>query len=325
LIPSPGKLFFCLLLAAGLNGCAYHFTSLDGVSIFDCPTGDVLDSAVDAYESGDFEDAAHLASFIVDERPDSVEAEDALFFAAEASLRDEEPKKAFLFYKELILRFPATRRSRIVAERDFSIGEAFFTEGTGFFGFLKVRGYGVRVMNHLLDYFPTSDLADDAQMAIGEYYFSREDFTTAAESYEQVLEAYPLSEWAERAVFLTGKSYFRLNKGYSYDREFLLRSIQYLRHYLDRYPEGTYLEECKWFLADAGDRMARKELEIATFYLDQDQERGGRIHLSNVVLLFPETDASDLARTMLEERGWDTSIHSCDTVRPRKLMSEAGR
>ena len=59
------------------------------------------------------------------------------------------------------------------------------------------------------------------------------------------------------------------------------------------------------------------QLQVARFYLLREQGRGARIHLANVVLAFPGTPAAEEARTELETRGWDVSLHSLDTLQGR--------
>jgi len=234
-------IYLCFLFL--LNGCTYSFTTVRDQPIEDCSPQVVLDEAKEAFQSGDYDWAAHVASYIVEEHPDALEAEDALYVAAESSFREEELREAFSLFKELASRFPATRYSRLIAERDYAMGCSFFEEGEGFFGVFKNRAYGVKVMNHLMTYFPTSDLADDAQLAIGEYFFSVEDYVAAAESLERIIKEYPTSEWVEKATFMTGMSYYMLNKGPSYDRESLLRCIEFMRFYRDRYPAGNFFDE----------------------------------------------------------------------------------
>jgi outer membrane protein assembly factor BamD len=313
------------LILALYGACSYKFTSVNDQSISDCAPREILEASEDAFSVGYYDRAAHLAEYIIEEHPDSDEAEDALYFAAESFFRLEEFKDAFNLLKELIVRFPASRYSRIVAERDFAIGLAFFEEGTGFFGWTKNRGFGIRVMTHLLTYFPTSDLADDAQFAMAEYYFSKVDFFASSEAFERVVTEYPTSEWAERATFMAALSYFNINKGPDYDRESLLQCIQILRHYAARYPRGSSLKECGEILAEACERMAQKEMEVADYYFDQEKEFGARIHLANIVLLFPDTSAGAEAKRMLDERGWDTAVNSIDAIRPRKVFQAARR
>jgi outer membrane protein assembly factor BamD len=307
------------------GACSYTFTQVNDQSISDCSPKDILEASEDAFRALDYDRAAHLAEYIIDEHPDSGEAEDALYFAAESYFRLDELKNAFNLLKELIMKYPATRYSRIVAERDFAIGLAFFEKGSGFFGFLKNRGFGVRVVTHLLTYFPTSDLADDAQIAMAEYYFDKEDYLAAAEAFERVVMEYPTSEWAEKATFMAALSHFNLNKGPAYDREALLQCIQILRVYIAKDPRGSSLTECEEILSEACERMARKEMEIADYYFDQEKEFGARVHLANIVLLFPDTLAGEKAKGLMDERGWDTSINSIDAIKPKKVFRPVAR
>ncbi len=316
-------ILFSLLILS--SACTYSFTSVRDQPIDECSPQVILEEAKEAFQAGEYDWAAHIAAYIPEEHPDAAEAEEALYVAAESSYREEELREAFGFFKELVSRFPATSYSRLVAERDYAMGCSFFEEGEGFFGIFKTRSYGVKVMNHLMTYFPTSDLADDAQLAIGEYFFSVDDYVAAAESFERIMKEYPTSEWVEKATFMTGLSYYRLNKGPSYDRESLLRSIEFMRFYRDRYSTGNFFEESGEILDDSCERMAAKELEIALYYLDQDQDRGGRIHLANAALLFPETESGQKAQALLTERDWDTTLNTVDTIRSRSHGKRARR
>jgi outer membrane protein assembly factor BamD len=117
---------------------------------------------------------------------------------------------------------------------------------------------------------------------------------------------------------MAGTSYFLLNRGPAYDRDSLLRAIDIYQLYLQRYPRGFYAEQAEERLSEAVNRMAEKEMDIARFYLRQDQDFGARVHLANVVLLFPDTEPGREARKLLDERGWDTSLNSKDTIKPRR-------
>jgi len=305
--------------------CSYSFTYVQDQPIKTCAAREILEAVEDAFHDEDYGTAKHLAEYIVKKHAKSVEAEDALYIAAESAYRLEDYRDAFEHFQDLIVKFPATRYSRLVVERDFAIGQAYLREGTGLFAVFKSRSYGIKVMDHLLTYFPTSDRADDAQMAIAEYQFSTENYLAAGDAFQRVRSDYPRSEWSEKATYRAGLSYFNINKGQSYDRDSLIWALQMLRLYRQQYPQGSFTNACDEALAATIDRLSGKEMEIALFYLKQDQEVGARVHLANLVLLFPETERGQRAAEMLAERGWDTSLNSQDTFRIRRIQGSKDR
>ena len=73
-------------------------------------------------------------------------------------------------------------------------------------------------------------------------------------------------------------------------------------------------------LASVIDQLGQKELEIALFYLRQGQQFGARLHLANVVILFPDTPAGRRAKEIMSEKDWDTSLHSVSSLESRDSM-----
>ncbi len=313
----------CLLCLFGLNGCSYSLTTINERHISDCSSDEILEEAQAAFDRGDNDQSAHLSYYITKERPDSVETEDALYLAAESYYQLGDLKASFLLFEELSSKYPATQYSQKILERDFDIGKRYFADDSLLFG-AWARSRGVKAMNHLLAYFPRDDLADDALYAIGEHYFKEGEYIDAAYSFERLIREYPLSEWAEKSLIQTGRSTFRMNKGPSYDRESLLKSIVNFRLYSEKYPGGGFEEECRRFLSQACNQMAEKEMEIALFYLDQGETDGARCHFSNVVLLFPDTSAGRRASLELDKEGWDTSLNSVDTILPVGRRADSG-
>lgn len=310
-------LLFLPIFLTGLCACSYTFTRVEGKSIEDCASSEIVLAAEDAFSTEDYERAVHLAEYVAEEHPDSPEAEDALYLAAESYFRMNEPKESLVLFKELIARYPASRYSNLIAERDFAIGRALFADDSWFFGEFT-RDRGVDAMNHLLTEFSTSELADDARIEMGLHFFAEEEYIDAIETFTELIKENPGSEWEHKALFLMGLSYFNINRGASYDRESLRKCMVVLNTYKERYPLGAYLDQCDEVILEAQERMAEKELEIALFYLDQDQEIGARRHLANTVILFNGTGAAKRAETILARNGWDLSLNSVDTLVSRE-------
>lgn len=312
-----------LFVSGTLFSCSYSFTYVKDRHISECSAVEIVEEASEFFNRQDYAPAAHLGSYVSEYFPDSPELEGALYIAGESSFQMEDYWDSFNHFKKLLARFPASRYISVVAERNFEIGEAYLNRKPGFFGHLFTsRGRGVQVMNHLITRFPRSELADDAQMAIADYYFDTEEYVDAAYAYSLLIKEYPRSEWAAKAVYMLGLSFLNVSHGQSYDRESLLKTVAAMEKYMEQNPSGSYYEEAEQVRNESRQSLAAKELELAQFYLKQDRYYGGRLHLANTVLLFPETPAGKTAQNLLDIYGWDTSIHSWDRFVPRDVLQE---
>ena len=165
--------------------------------------------------------------------------------------------------------------------------------------------------------YPFSARADDALMAIAEYYDDREEYLFSADKYKMMASRYAGSEWEDAAAYREALSYQRASRGVGYDDQLMRRSRRAYLEYLGRDDLSGHRADAQRELQVVEETLAEGELEVARFYLLREQDRGARIHLANVVLAFPGTPAAEQARTELEARGWDVSLHSLDTLQGR--------
>jgi len=301
----------CAILVMG--GCSYSFTYVNDSHIDECGVDVIMDAASDAFYLKDYDEAAHLAAYVSETWPSSPETEEALFIGGESQFFMVEYWEAFECYRKLLARFPASPHIEAVAEREYLVGEALINPEPGFFGHIfNQRSRGVKVLNHLITRFSQGDRADDAQVAIADYYYSSEKFEDCTFYYTELIREYPRSEWVEKSVYRLGISYFNQSRGPSYDRECLLKARTAFGYYISKYSDGGYAEEVAKRILEIDNLLAEKEFEIAQFYLQQDQTFGARIHLANAVILFPTTRAGIEAQKILNEKTWDTTIHSVD-------------
>ena len=307
-----------LLLA---TGCSYTFTYVNDKHISEADKAEILDAAEQAMQRRDYGEAEHLAAYVEENYAETPEAEEALYIAGEASFQDGSLWDAFEYYREILLRFRTSGYIDKIPPRLYRIGTSYLERKGGFWGSIfHPRGKGVKIMDYLVAHFRRIDLADDALLAVADYYYGDEKWEDAAMYYIRLVKEYPASEWVEKSVFRLGRSWFHSTKGPSYDRDPLVKAYRAFQVYLQRWPQGSFKEKAQASAIRARDMLAAKELEIADFYQHQGQDYGAWIHLSNLVLLFPETGPGKTAAARLKRRGWDTSINSKDRVVPRHIL-----
>jgi outer membrane protein assembly factor BamD (BamD/ComL family) len=163
--------------------------------------------------------------------------------------------------------------------------------------------------------FPSSPRADDAVAAIAAYRFERGEYEESVPHWDRVVTDYPDSEWVDLAAFRRAECWERDARGSAYDPTPLLRAARDYRRYLASRPDGERRAEAETRARAVDEQIAEGELLRADLYLLRRQDRGARIHLANVVLAYPQTAAAAQARALLEERGWDLSLHSVDALK----------
>ncbi|MEW6742830.1 MAG: outer membrane protein assembly factor BamD [Planctomycetota bacterium] len=307
-----GWLLASLVAAVSLPGCrSMDSREIDGVPLGAMTAPQILEIARATLARGDAEDAAELAMYVARRFPDSLEMEEARVIAGEAFQAREEWVAAFRQYRFLLDASPRSEYRLKLEPVIFSLALALLREEPGWF---SDRSYAVEVLTYFTIQYSKSDNADDAYRLLGAYHYEREEYDLALDAYRELYLKYPQSEWRELAEVRVGLCYARLTQGAAYDRGILLRARAVLQQYLAKHPDGGFRDEAASELQGIEELLAAHEVEIARLYLVRDQEIGARLHLANAVLAFPRTLSGEEARRSLDERGWDLSLHSLDTL-----------
>lgn len=294
-----------------------------------------LDVAWDAFDTGNAEGAAILADEVrVSDDSSKEERAEAAWIAGEAHLALENHREAFLAYRYVLENAPWHENIGDIEDRLIVIGEAFLNDSRYGGTFFADRGRGVEAYETLQAHFRRSDRADDALLAVADY-FARDDvrdYIEAALAYERLVEEYPDSEWVEKAVYSIGHVRLLASQGAKYDRDDLLRAKASLQRSLDEHPKGVFAQRSAADLATIDEELARSEVLVADFYLSRGRQQGEVVRLANAALLYPHTPAGQEAEARLIAYGVDLDTladdptrQSLDAVRPGELRFEEER
>lgn len=311
-IAVPALFALCLIALTGCKG------GPRSIEVDDLSEPQLATESERALAAGEVDRAIESAEALLERTTDGGRRQLALFVAAEAHRADAAPVKAFRHYQSLLRDFPW---SPFVARCELPVwelaaawmaAEPWFLFGDLFSG----RERGAEAMREFAASFPSSARADDAVAAIAAYRFERGEYEDAVVYWDRVVTDYPDSEWADLAAFRRAECWERDARGPAYDATPLLRAARDYRRYVALRPDGARRAEAEARARAVDEQIAQGELLRADLYLLREQTRGARIHLANVVLAYPQTAAAAQARTLLESRGWDVSLHSVDTLRP---------
>ena len=149
-----------------------------------------------------------------------------------------------------------------------------------------------------------SDLVDDAQFMLAEARFMSEDYILAAFEYERVYADYPTSNYAPEAQYKKAVCYSMESPIPSLDQENTLLAIDEFLRFLDNYPASTLYEDAQKRIAELTEKLAKKEFDIAEFYLKSKAYDSAKIYYESVIIEYARTTWALRARIGLAKVNW---------------------
>ena len=110
----------------------------------------------------------------------------------------------------------------------------------------KKLGYYIQALleyQKLIDNYSNSEYADDAQLGTGNCYYATKDYSHAIEAYQKVIDDYPDSSLLPLAQYSIGQSYRKLT---NYEQ-----AILEFTKTIENYPESEYAAPAQYYIASS--------------------------------------------------------------------------
>lgn len=257
-----------------------------------------FDEARGFHEAGEFKQAETALEAFLEAYPDTVDDKRARFLLIDTYMKLEEGSDARDAIKDFVAYYPISTFNDQIEEITWTLAHEFL-EGKHDFLFFSKFGDGIAMLRLITTSFPTGVRADEAQWELGNHHFDEGDYIEALAAYGAIVERYPRSAWAARALFNQGLCRRALAKGAVYDEVNMRRGVEIFRKYLDRYPEGDRRAEAEEQVRYLENLQAQKQVEVARWYLGQDQPLAARFYLLRCTERWQGTEAVREAEEML--------------------------
>ena len=103
-------------------------------------------------------------------------------------------------------------------------------------------------------------------LALCRYYLK--DYYAAERYFGQVVDEYPLSKYAEEALFMQAEMNYRVSNEYDFDQRETIRAIERFQIYLTLYPNGPHAEEAEKKIRELEYRLEQKAFHAAEVFYD---------------------------------------------------------
>ncbi|MEK6701029.1 MAG: outer membrane protein assembly factor BamD [Planctomycetota bacterium] len=255
-----------------------------------------------------------LALSILDawiERQDTNESPlmpEALLRRGDAKVASGDEFEALYDYEDIVKEHVGTPQFPIALEREMEISLRYLNG-------LRMRWLGMRLEDatpigeelllRVQERLPGSQLAEQACIALADFYYRTRDLKMAAETYDVFLQNYPNSEYRQRAMLRKIYANIAQFKGPAYDASPLSESRQLITRFARLYPAEAERAGVNDALSARLDESAGAQmLEVARWYLRRSDPVSARLTLTRLFAKHPQTVAARNAEAIFVEKGW---------------------
>ena len=122
--------------------------------------------------------------------------------------------------------------------------------------------------------------------------YNFKDYYTAETNFEQFVESYPRSPFAEDARYLRIDCLYRSTLRYELDQTPAYKAINVISEYMLEFPKSENMAVCKDMLTELNERLDKKAFEGAHLYYKMEDYLAARVAFKNVL----KDDADNIYR-----------------------------
>jgi outer membrane protein assembly factor BamD len=249
-------------------------------------------------------DAAAAYRTIVRRWPLSSAAGEAQFKLGFMQEKSAEFWAAYQAYQKVVDKYPGSQFFDLAIERQFSIGNLYLAgepQKIWKIPLLPSMDKTVEIFQNVIDNAPYGPYAASAHFKIGLARENQQNWSKAIAAYVKLLDRYPRSDLADDAQYQIGYAWYQASSDANYDQSAALKSIQAFEEFAVRYPNSEKIAQAGTYIDELTDRRVQGSFNIAKFYEGQDNFKAAVIYYNDVVRQGPETKQAIEAKKRIEK------------------------
>jgi outer membrane protein assembly factor BamD len=148
----------------------------------------------------------------------------------------------------------------------------------------------IESFKQLIYKYPGSERVEEARFYMADSYFNNGEHKLAADEFERMNREFPQGRFAEVSMFKAAMSYDKMSRRIERDQAESLKALETLELMLAKYPNTTYNDTAVVHIRSLKNRLAKKEYKTAMFYLKRKFYDSAIIYLKSVLEKYPETE-----------------------------------
>jgi outer membrane protein assembly factor BamD len=169
----------------------------------------------------------------------------------------------------------------------YAQGELMFAQGN--------YNNAIENYEHLIDQFPFSPYAEDAELKIGLAYYREKEYGEAVSALNDFERMHPTNKDLHLASYFLAMSYFDQIGREDQDQSATRSALHQFEELEQRFPESPFAELAHERIAICREMLARNQLVVSNFYFKRANYRAAESRLAELMQKYPDTPVASEA------------------------------
>lgn len=205
----------------------------------------------------------------------------------------------------------------------YALAEKLYNEGKEEGSKSKFRK-ALRLFEQIVPQYRGKPQGEKVTFLFADTYYELGDDYLAGYQFERFTQAYPNSERIEEAAFKSAKSYYELSPRSSLDQTETFKAIAELQKYIDRYPNGQYIEEANNLATELRVKLEKKAYDIAKQYHHTSDYKAAIVAFGNFLSEHPGSPYREAAFYYRFDSAYQLAINSYQNLMEERLKAAKG-
>ncbi|MGF1678529.1 MAG: outer membrane protein assembly factor BamD [Candidatus Methylacidiphilales bacterium] len=210
---------------------------------------------------------------------------------------------AYKAYQLVVDKYPGSPFFDLAIERQYSIGNLYLSgepQRIWKIPLLPSMDKTVEIFDSVIKNAPYGSYAAAAHFKKGLAREKQKNWSQAIEAYVDLIDRYPRSDLADDAQYQIGYAWYQASSDPDYDQSAATKSIEAFQEFTIRYPNSEKIAQANTYINDLTERRVQGSYNIARFYEGQNNLKAALIYYNEVVRQDPESKQGQDARKRLE-------------------------
>lgn len=174
------------------------------------------------------------------------------------------------------------------ATKKLPTGQDYYGQAENFYNRKLYKG-AIDNYQHLIDQYPFSAYAEDAELKIGLAYYQMKNYPEAINSLTDFIRMHPTNKNLPMASYYLGMAYYDQIPSPWQDQTVTEKALEQFRNIERQYPESPFAGLAHDRIEVCREMLARNELMIGTYYQKRANYRAAESRLAELMEKYPET------------------------------------
>ncbi|TBW26753.1 outer membrane protein assembly factor BamD [Gramella sp. KN1008] len=231
-------------------------------------------------------------------------------------------KKGILVLSLLMLTLSCGEYQKLLKSDDtaakYSTAEELYNEGKAEDSNKKLRK-ALRLLEQIEPQFRGKPQGQRVVFLLADTYYSLGDYYLSPFQFERFLQLYPDSEKAEEASYKRAASFYYRSPRYNLDQSDTHKAIEELQVYLNKYPEGEFVEPANEMATELRIKLEKKAYEIAKQYHHTEYYKAAIASFNNFIADYPGSPFREAAYYYRFDSAYKLAINSFQVLMEERL------